>query len=118
VRSQTTGLVDRVVTPRDAFALIVAEDASDRWFLHWFERYIRNRPARASLLMIFNPSRPVANVAEMPTHGAAGSSDVEVDVRLLVVVAIAYKLFFREPLVIGLRGTIQASRTFRCSTNR
>ncbi len=65
MKPDTTGWVDHVVTPGGAFALLVAEDALDRYFLQWFERHVRNKYARASLRMIFNPSRTMANVAEL-----------------------------------------------------
>jgi hypothetical protein len=61
MRPETTGWVDHVVTPGGALALIVAEDALDRWFLQWFERHVGNRAARASLRMILKPSRTHAN---------------------------------------------------------
>jgi hypothetical protein len=49
---------------------MVAEDALDRFFLEWFERHVRSRPARAIMRTIFNPSRAMANVAasRLPWH--------------------------------------------------
>jgi len=43
----------------------LSEDALDRYFLLWFERHVRNKVARASLRMVFNRSRTMANLAEM-----------------------------------------------------
>ena len=62
LRPDTTGWVDYVVTPIGAFALMTAEEALDRYFIHWFERRVTNRVARASMRTIFNPSRTVANL--------------------------------------------------------
>jgi hypothetical protein len=64
LRPETTGWVDHVVTPVGGFALLVAEDAIDRYFIEWFERRITNRVARAAVRMLFNPSRMLANLAE------------------------------------------------------
>jgi hypothetical protein len=36
---------------------VVAEDALDRFVLGWFERHARNRPARAIMRTIVDPSR-------------------------------------------------------------
>jgi hypothetical protein len=63
-RPETTGWVDYVVTPTGAFALLVAEDALDRWFVEWIERHTDNRAFRASIRMVFNPSRTFANIAQ------------------------------------------------------
>lgn len=62
---KTTGWVDHVVTPAGAFAVLVAEDALDKYFLEWFERRVGNRFARASLRIVFTPARALANIAEM-----------------------------------------------------
>ena len=59
---ETTGWVDHVTTPVGAFGLIVAEDALDRFFVKWVERRTTNRAWRASLRMIFNPARTMANL--------------------------------------------------------
>jgi hypothetical protein len=61
MRPETTGWVDHVVTPVGAFGLIVAEDALDRFFVKWVESRTTNRVARASLRLIFNPSRTFSN---------------------------------------------------------
>jgi hypothetical protein len=58
----TTGWVDHVTTPVGAFGLIVAEDAVDRFFVKWAERRTTNRAWRASLRMLFNPARTMANL--------------------------------------------------------
>jgi hypothetical protein len=63
MRPETSGWVDHVVTPVGALALIVAEDTLDRYFVQWVERHTTNRVWRASLRMIFNPARTLANVA-------------------------------------------------------
>ena len=60
---ETTGWVDHVVTPTGAFALIVAEDALDRFFVKWVERRTTNRFFRATLRLAFNPGRTLANTA-------------------------------------------------------
>jgi hypothetical protein len=61
MQPETTGWVDHVVTPVGAFGLIVAEDALDRFFVKWIEARTRNRVARASLRLIFNPGRTLSN---------------------------------------------------------
>jgi hypothetical protein len=60
----TTGWVDHVVTPAGAFALLVAGDAIDRFFVTWVERRVGNRAVRAILRMAFNPSRTMANLSQ------------------------------------------------------
>ena len=64
MRPETTGWVDHVVTPAGGFALLVAEDALDRFFVEWVERRTGNVVFRAMLRMLFNPSRTFANLAE------------------------------------------------------
>lgn len=59
----TIGWVDYVVTPVAGMGIAAAEDALDRFFLEWFEGKVRNRVFRASMRMIFNPSRTMANAA-------------------------------------------------------
>lgn len=70
MRPETTGWVDHVVTPLGGFGLIVAEDALDRFFVKWVEARVRNRAARASLRMIFNPARTFSNgvSGKLPWH--------------------------------------------------
>jgi hypothetical protein len=61
---RTTGWVDHVVTPAGSFAITVAEDALDRYFVELVERHTRNRTYRAIIRVLFNPGRSMANVAE------------------------------------------------------
>ena len=61
MRPETTGWVDHVVTPVGAFGLIVAEDALDRFLVKWIEARTKNRVARASLRLLFNPARTLSN---------------------------------------------------------
>ena len=61
LREETTGWVDHVTTPAGAFALMVAEDALDRFFVRWVESHTPNRFFRAALRMTFNPSRTFSN---------------------------------------------------------
>jgi hypothetical protein len=63
LRRNDIGWVDYVVTPVGGLGLLVAEDALDRFFIEWFERHVRNRPARAVVRGLFNPARTMANVA-------------------------------------------------------
>ena len=64
MRPETTGWVDYVVTPVGAFGLMVGEDVLDRYFVRWAETRIRNRVFRATLRLMFGPSRFLANTAE------------------------------------------------------
>jgi hypothetical protein len=64
LRHETAGWVDYVVTPVGAFAFMIAEDTLDRYLVRWLEDKIQNRVARASLRLIFGPSRFLANSAE------------------------------------------------------
>jgi hypothetical protein len=61
LRGDTTGWVDHVTTPAGAFALMVGEDALDRYFVKWVEGHTPNRFFRAALRMTFNPSRTFSN---------------------------------------------------------
>jgi hypothetical protein len=63
MRPETTGWVDHVVTPVGSLGFIVAEDALDRYFVRWVEQHTRNRVARATLRLIFNPGRTLSNTA-------------------------------------------------------
>ena len=63
LRPETTGWVDYVVTPAGAFGLVIAEDALDKFLVEWVERHTRNRVWRASLRLIFNPTRAMSNTA-------------------------------------------------------
>lgn len=64
MRPETSGWVDHAVTPAGAFALMVAGDAIDQYFVKWVERRVGNRVVRATLRMLFNPSRTLANLAQ------------------------------------------------------
>ena len=70
MRPETSGWVDHVVTPVGAFGLIVAEDALDRFFVKWVEARVTNRVWRASLRLLFNPARTMANTTSgrVPWH--------------------------------------------------
>jgi hypothetical protein len=61
MRPDTTGWVDHVVTPVGALGLIVAEDALDRFLVKWIEARAKNRVARASVRLLFNPARTLSN---------------------------------------------------------
>jgi len=60
----TRGWVDHVVTPVMGFALMAGEDALDRYVVMWFEQYVDNRAARATVRTLFNPARLMANLAQ------------------------------------------------------
>jgi len=64
LRPEATGWVDHVVTPAGGFALLVAEDALDRFFVEWVEHRTGNVVLRAALRMLFSPARTMANIAE------------------------------------------------------
>jgi hypothetical protein len=51
---------------------MVAEDALDRYLIRWIEDRVGNRVFRASIRMLFNPSRVLANTAQghLPWHRA------------------------------------------------
>jgi hypothetical protein len=63
MRRETTGWVDHVVTPVGAFALIVAEDTLDRFFVKWVEGRVRNPVVRALIRLGMNPGRTLSNTA-------------------------------------------------------
>ena len=63
LRPETTGWVDYVVTPAGAFGLVIAEDVLDKYLVEWIERHTRNGVWRASLRLIFNPTRAMSNTA-------------------------------------------------------
>ncbi len=63
LRPETTGWVDYAVTPAGAFGLVIAEDVLDKFMVEWVERHTRNRVCRASLRLIFNPTRAMSNTA-------------------------------------------------------
>ncbi len=64
MRPETAGWVDYVVTPVGAFGFMIAEDALDRYFVRWVEAHTRNRVLRATVRLLFGPSRMLANAAE------------------------------------------------------
>jgi hypothetical protein len=63
LRPETTGWVDYAVTPAGAFGLVIAEDLLDKFFVEWAERHTRNSVWRATLRLIFNPTRAMSNTA-------------------------------------------------------
>jgi hypothetical protein len=70
LRPETVGWVDHVVTPVGAFALIVAEDALDRYVVKWAERRVKNQILRIAIRFAANPGRTLANTASgrVPWH--------------------------------------------------
>ena len=60
----TRGWVDHVVTPVMGFALMAAEDALDRYVVLLFEDHFENRAARATVRILLNPARLMANLAQ------------------------------------------------------
>jgi hypothetical protein len=60
---RTIGWVDHVVTPVGGFAVMIAEDALDRYVVQRFERGVRHPVARAIVRTVLNPARATANVA-------------------------------------------------------
>ena len=75
---ETSGWVDHVVTPVGAFAFVVVEDVLDRYLVAWVERQTGNRFFRASVRILFNPSRAVERGAEPRAVEANGASAVRV----------------------------------------
>jgi hypothetical protein len=63
MRPETAGWVDYVVTPVGAFGLMIAEDALDRYLVRWIESHVQNRVVRATVRLVFGPSRFLANSA-------------------------------------------------------
>ena len=64
MRPETTGWVDYVITPAGALGLLVGEDVLDRYVVQWFERRTQNRLVIATVRILFNPSRSLANMTE------------------------------------------------------
>jgi hypothetical protein len=62
--AKTTGWVDHVTTPLGGFAIIVAEDALDRYLVRPVERRTGNRILRATVRLAANPARAMANIVE------------------------------------------------------
>jgi hypothetical protein len=63
LRPETAGWVDYVVTPVGAFGFMIAEDALDRYLVRWIESRVKNRALRATVRLVFGPSRFLANSA-------------------------------------------------------
>lgn len=61
LRPETAGWVDHVVTPVGAYALIVAEDALDRFVVKWLEARVGNQFARMLIRLAANPGRTLSN---------------------------------------------------------
>ena len=72
LRERTTGWVDHVVTPAGGLGILVAEDALDRFLIRRIESWTSNRFFRASVRMLFNPSRTLSNLSQgrVPWHRA------------------------------------------------
>ena len=62
---ETAGWVDYVMTPVGGLAIMIAEDALDRFVIEKLEQRTRSRVLRAMLRMFLNPSRATANVSGM-----------------------------------------------------
>jgi hypothetical protein len=60
----TTGWVDHVVTPVGALGIIVVEDALDKYLVQLVERHTANRVLRATVRIVLNPARALANLVE------------------------------------------------------
>ena len=58
----TSGLVDHVMTPTGGLAVMVGEDAVDRYFIHRWEQRTDNDHLRRLLRTALNPSRSIANL--------------------------------------------------------
>ncbi len=76
LRPNTTGWVDHVVTPVGALGFMVAEDALDRYVIRWVEQRTTNRVWRASVRMLFNPSRTLSNTAQGRTPWYRATRDL------------------------------------------
>jgi len=64
LRPNTTGWVDRVVTPAGALGIMVAEDALDRYLIVRIESWAGDRVVRAIARMVLNPGRTLSNGAQ------------------------------------------------------
>jgi len=60
---KTTGWVDYVVTPTGGLAIMLAEDALDRFVVRRIESHTRNRFYRGAVRVIFGPARALANAS-------------------------------------------------------
>jgi hypothetical protein len=63
LRPETAGWVDHVMTPVGGFAIMLVEDALDRFVIRKLEDRTRSPFVRALLRMWLNPSRATASVA-------------------------------------------------------
>lgn len=72
LKPDTVGWVDHVVTPAGGLAVMVGEDALDRFVIGPLERRVRSPVLKATLRMMLNPSRASANIAALraPWHRA------------------------------------------------
>jgi hypothetical protein len=66
----TAGLVDHVMTPTGGLAMMVGEDAVDRFVIGTWEQRTRSDNVRRLLRVAFNPSRSIANLlrGKAPWH--------------------------------------------------
>jgi hypothetical protein len=62
-RRDTVGWVDHVVTPVGGLALMIGEDAIDRFVLAKLERRVKSPVIRATARILLNPARATANFA-------------------------------------------------------
>lgn len=62
-------LNDDVMTPAGGFALMIGEDALDRFVVKKLEGRVRSAIVRATARLILNPSRSTANVAALRAPG-------------------------------------------------
>lgn len=63
LRRDTVGWVDHVVTPAGGLALMIGEDALDRFVIAKLERRIKSPVVRATARILLNPARATANFA-------------------------------------------------------
>jgi hypothetical protein len=70
MNSRTVGWVDHVVTPTGGFAMMVGEDAVDRFVIRRLEAHVPGSLPRAILRIALNPSRTMSNVSALraPWH--------------------------------------------------
>ena len=61
-RKGTSGYVDLIITPTGGFAVMLAEDALDRFIVRKWEARTRSVPMRTFYRIAFNPCRAFANV--------------------------------------------------------
>jgi hypothetical protein len=62
IRKGSPGVVDHVMTPTGGMALMIAEDALDRYVIQRFEARTQSRRWRQVIRIALNPSRTFANV--------------------------------------------------------